>query len=280
MNALPASAHVGRIALTVRDLDQLTTFYRDAIGLEVMESSEAQVALGSGDVEIVRLIGDATAEREPLRAGLFHLAILIPTRKQLAESLVRLLAAEQVLGGASDHGVSEALYMSDPEGNGVELYRDRPREEWPRNGDSLAMVTEQLDLGDLVSEAGSRSPKRVPRGTRLGHVHLHVTGIPEAEEHYVGRVGFGLMQQYGGEAVFFGAGGYHHHIAANVWGPPRAPAEHGHLGLRWFDLVVPDTATLAGITSENGAVREMEGDAPVVHDPAGNTMRVVVTDNT
>lgn len=279
MTGLPASTHVGRIALTVRDLDKLTTFYRDVIGLEVIESSGAQVALGIGEAEIVRLIGDPTAERQPLRAGLFHLAILIPTRQQLAESLVRLLAAKHVLGGASDHGVSEALYLSDPEGNGIELYRDRPREEWPRNGDSLAMVTEQLDLASLVSEAGSRSPKRVPNGTRLGHVHLHVTAIPEAAEHYVERVGFGLMQQYGEEAVFFGAGGYHHHIAANVWGPPRAPAEHGQLGLRWFDLVVPDAATVAGITSKNGADREMEGDAPVVHDPAGNTMRVVVTDN-
>jgi catechol 2,3-dioxygenase len=280
MNALPASAHVGRIALTVRDLDRLTTFYRDIIGLEVLESSDAQVVLGAGDVEIVRLIGDETAERQPLRAGLFHLAILLPNRERLAESLVRLVAAGHVLGGASDHGVSEALYLADPEGNGIELYRDRAREDWPRDGDELAMVTEQLDLADLVTEAGPRSPKRVPRGTRLGHVHLHVTGIPETEEHYVGRVGFGLMQRYGSDATFFGAGGYHHHIAANVWGPPRAPAVHGQLGLRWFDLLVPDAEAVARMTSENPADREMEGDAPVVHDPAGNTMRVVLTEKT
>jgi catechol 2,3-dioxygenase len=271
---------VGSITLTVHDLDRLTTFYQDAIGLDVIESSDAQVVLGAGEVEIVRLIGDSTAERQPLRAGLFHLAILLPTRKHLAESLVRLLAAEHVLGGSSDHGVSEALYLSDPEGNGIELYRDRPREDWPRNGDSLAMVTEQLDLGDLVAMANGRSPKRVPTGTKLGHVHLHVTGIPDTAEYYVERVGFGLMQKYGSEAVFFGAGGYHHHVAANVWGPPRTPAEPGELGLRWFDLMVPDAETVARITSRISATREMEGGAPVVLDPAGNTMRVVCTEHT
>jgi catechol 2,3-dioxygenase len=276
---LPAPAHLGSIALTVRDLDRLTTFYRDVIGLEVLESSDAQVALGAGEREILRLIGDSTAEREPLRAGLFHLAILIPTRKQLAESLVRLVAAGHVLGGASDHGVGEALYLSDSEGNGIELYRDRPREHWPRNGDALAMVTENLDLADLVSEAGPGSPKQVPKETRLGHVHLHVTDISEAEQHYVGQVGFGLMQRYGDEAAFFGAGGYHHHLGVNVWGPPRAPAEHGQLGLRWFDLVVPDPETVARITSRRPEDREMEGDAPVVHDPAGNTMRVVCAES-
>ena len=275
VNALPAGTRVRSVTLTVRDLGRLTEFYRTVLGLELLESAGGQTVLGAGGSEIVRLIGDETAERSRLRAGLFHLAILLPTRRDLATSLVRLLDSGHALGGASDHGVSEALYLSDPEGNGIELYRDRAREEWPMRGSQLAMVTEPLDLSDLIALAADPVPERVPEETRLGHVHLHVTDIPAANDHYVELVGFALMQRYGRDASFFGAGGYHHHVGVNVWGPRRTPAEPGALGLRWFDLEVPDEAHRVRLAASDVGNPETEDGHPLIRDPAGNLMRVV-----
>jgi len=263
------------VTLTVRDLGRLTEFYSTVLGLEVVECHGDQAVLGAGGREIVRLIGDEGAVRSPLRAGLFHLAILVPSRPELATSLVRLLDSGHALGGASDHGVSEALYLSDPEGNGIEIYRDRPREEWPTRGGELAMVTEPLDLSDLIARAASPVPEIVQDETRLGHVHLHVTDIPAATDHYVELVGFGLMQRYGRDASFYGAGGYHHHVGVNVWGPTRTPAEPGQLGLRWFDLEVPDPAHRERLANSDVGRPETEDGRPLLRDPAGNLMRVV-----
>ncbi|HEX8123269.1 MAG TPA: VOC family protein [Solirubrobacteraceae bacterium] len=197
---------VKRVDLRVDDLEAAAAFYRDVVGLEDPSA-------------LVGLTADGVTSRAPRRAaGLFHTAFLFPTRADLADALRR---AAPHLTGASDHGVSEALYLDDPAGNGVELYWDRPREVWPED-----MFTAPLDLQDLAAQS-SGSP-RAPEGTRIGHVHLKVSDLGRAEEFWVGTLGFDVMHRYGDQATFVATGGYHHHVGLNTWmslGAPLAPAD-------------------------------------------------------
>ena len=210
--------HVKRVDLRVDDLAAATAFYRDVVGLEATGDG---AALGpAAGPQLLRLTSEGVGSRAPRRAaGLFHTAFRFPTRPDLAAALRR---AAPYLTGASDHGVSEALYLDDPAGNGVELYWDRPRDAWPPD-----MVTEPLDLQDLAA-AGPAAP-RAPEGTDIGHVHLKVSDLPRAEEFWVGDLGFDVMHRYGTDAAFVATGGYHHHVGLNTWmsrgatvGPPDA----------------------------------------------------------
>src|SRR6476659_4789489 len=173
---------MGPVRLTVADLDGARDFYRDAIGLAEIETLNGGVRMGTGDpsdLPVIELVGDPDAPPRPRgTSGLFHLAILVPSRPDLSRALRRVFEAGWHLSGASDHLVSEALYLSDPEGNGIELYRDRPREEWPREGDEVAMATLPLDLESLLAEpGGDADAPAMPEGTVLGHVHLQVSDL-------------------------------------------------------------------------------------------------------
>src|SRR5512143_2414297 len=170
-------ATMGAVRLAVADLDRMRDFYRDAIGLTVLEPAAGTVRLGTdGRATLVELVGEPDAPPRPRgTSGLFHLAILVPGRADLARALQRVADVGWRLSGASDHLVSEALYLSDPEGNGIELYRDRPRDQWPVAGDTVEMATLPLDLEDLLAEPGGEAPDAaMPVGTTLGHVHLQV----------------------------------------------------------------------------------------------------------
>ena len=207
---------VKRVDLRVDDLGAATAFYRDVVGLEASEDATLGVP---GGPPLVSLTADGVTSRAPRRAaGLFHTAFRYPTRADLAAALRR---AAPHLTGASDHGVSEALYLDDPAGNGVELYWDRPRDVWPPD-----MFTAPLDLQDLA--AAGPAADRAPEGTDIGHVHLKVSDLPRAEEFWLGDLGFDLMHRYGAEAAFVATGGYHHHVGLNVWmslGAPLAPRD-------------------------------------------------------
>src|SRR6478735_5440920 len=173
---------MGAVRLTVADLDGVRDFYRDAIGLAEIETLDGGVRMGTGDpsdLPVIELVGDPDAPPRPRgTSGLFHLAILVPSRPDLARALQRVAEAGWHLSGASDHLVSEALYLSDPEGNGIELYRDRPRDEWTRQGEEIAMATLPLDVESLLGEpGGERADTRMPAGTTLGHVHLQVADL-------------------------------------------------------------------------------------------------------
>ncbi|HEX8206322.1 MAG TPA: VOC family protein [Solirubrobacteraceae bacterium] len=195
---------VNSVDLRVDDLAAATAFYERVVGLEGAGSA----LRAPGGAELVRLTDEGVASRAPRRAaGLFHTAFRFPTRADLADALRR---AAPYLTGASDHGVSEALYLDDPAGNGVELYWDRPRDVWPAD-----MVTEHLDLQDLAAQATGAS--RAPEGTDIGHVHLKVSDLPRAEEYWVGSLGFDVMHRYGDQATFVATGGYHHHVGLNTW---------------------------------------------------------------
>ena len=243
--ALPDETHLGRAALRVGDLESVAAFYRDVVGLEVLGREDGSATLGAGGTPLLGLQADpAAAERPPSSAGLFHTAFRVPDRGALGDALERIRAGWR-LEGASDHGVSEALYLSDPEGNGVEIPRATPRARWPAAADDrVAMTTEPLDLEAVAAAVAGGS--RAPPGTDLGHVHLEVTSLRAFEAFYVDAIGFELQATMS-SARFVGAGGYHHHVGANVWNGRSTPASASDRGLAWFEVVLPDGAALEAV---------------------------------
>ena len=240
-------------------------------------ATDGVVALGVDGRPLVELVADPDAPaRPPHTTGLFHLAILVPTRADLARALRRLAATGWRLSGASDHLVSEALYLSDPEGNGIELYRDRPRDEWPIADGALRMDTLPLDLGSLLSEDdGGSSDDGMPAGTVLGHVHLQVAELDPAETFWVDALGLDVTVRGYPGALFTSAGGYHHHVGLNTWagvGAARPPA--GSRGLVRFELVVPDADALEAAGNRVAAVEavELTNDGVLAPDPSGNAV--------
>ena len=223
-----APIEIGHVVLTVHDLDKLSDFYQRAVGLDLLSSDGATARLGAGGRTLLELRRDLGARFAGHReAGLFHTAFLLPSRADLGALLNAYAARDARLQGASDHAVSEAIYLGDPEGNGIEIYADRPREAWPRDAGGIAMTTEPLDIPSL-RKAATAAWTGAPEGTVVGHVHLRVGSIPEAEAFYAGPLGMALMARYPGGS-FYGAGGYHHHLATNVWnsqgaGPRAYPA--------------------------------------------------------
>jgi catechol 2,3-dioxygenase len=288
MSALPTSQRdrlaidpdtsMGTVHLTVSEVDRSREFYERAIGLRPSELENGGVALGAdGGQPLLELHGDPSAAPLDGRApGLFHLAILPPTRADLATALVRLAQARAPLDGASDHLVSEALYLSDPDGNGIEIYRDRPREEWPVRDGELQMATLPLDLDSVLSELDDRSElaPRVPAGTRIGHVHLQVSDVEEAERFYSGVLGFDVTVRGYPGALFVSAGGYHHHLGLNTWhSAGSAPSAPGAIGLRSFEVVVPTREELDRVLERVRAAGIKVADVPngsLVRDPFGN----------
>ena len=275
---------MGAVRLTVNDLESVRAFYRDAIGLTELEPEDRIVRLGTdGDSSrsVIELVGDPDAPHRPSgTSGLFHLAILVPSRADLARSLQRVAEGGWRLSGASDHLVSEALYLSDPEGNGIELYRDRPREEWPVRDGVLQMDTLPLDLDGVLGELRREDAQAsMPAGTRIGHVHLNVGDLTAAEAFYSGALGFDVMVRGYPGAIFVSAGGYHHHLGLNTWtGEGAPPPPEGSRGLNQYEIRLPGSAQLSAEEDrlrEAGFEAEREGDRVRVTDPSGN--RVVLT---
>ena len=270
---------MGAVRLTVADLEGAHDFYRDAIGLSELEPRDGILRLGTGDSSdagIVELVGEPDAPPRPRgTSGLFHLAILVPSRADLARALQRVAEAGWRLTGASDHLVSEALYLSDPEGNGIEIYRDRPREEWPVRDGVLQMDTLPLDLDGVLGELRrEHADAAMPAGTRIGHVHLNVGDLTAAEAFYSAALGFDVTVRGYPGALFVSAGGYHHHLGLNTWvGEGAPPPPSGSRGLRQFEIVLPSADQLAeeeDRLTEAGFEPAREDDHVRVTDPSGN----------
>ena len=244
--ALTRPAHVGRAHLVVEDLRLVSDFYQKIIGLSVLESTPSGEVLGVGDRPLLTLTAGRTVARAPrTAAGLFHTAFLVPDRTALAHWLSHAAENGVRLDGASDHLVSEALYLSDPEGNGIEIYRDRRPDEWTYHPDgTVAMATERLNLQALVNTAPQARWGGMKEGTALGHIHLQVGDLPQADAFYRDVLGLKIMARYPG-ASFFAAGAYHHHIAANIWNSPGARArEENMTGLSDYQVRFNDRASL------------------------------------
>ena len=279
---LPAETRIGRAALRVADVDETTAFYRDVVGLAVLDRDAERATLGVEGTPLLVVERDADRPaRSRTDAGLFHTAFRVPSRAALGEVLGRVRDRWR-LDGASDHLVSEALYLDDPEGNGVEIYRDRPRDEWPTDPDGTPrMATEPLDVEGVAAAAsagdgaGDAAPvDRVPAGTDVGHVHLEVTSLATFEAVYVDGLGFAVGMS-GPDVRFVAAGGYHHHLGANTWRGRTTPA--AGRGLAWFEVVVPDAAALDAVRDRLDAVA-VERAAEFTVDERGGRAGIAVTD--
>ncbi|MEN9937748.1 MAG: hypothetical protein RLZZ387_4327, partial [Chloroflexota bacterium] len=231
-------ARIGAVTLAVSSLDRALEFYQEALGFRLLRREGGGAALGVASVDLLRLVEQPGARPSRGVTGLYHFAVLVPTRLDLARSLRRLAELRVPLQGMSDHAVSEALYLADPDGNGIEIYRDRPRAEWPRAAAEVRMTVDPLDVDSLIAELeGDDEPWDGLRpGTTIGHMHLHVADLAAARAFWVGVVGFELMQTFG-SADFVAAGGYHHHLGYNIWAGRGAPSPAPDMaGLRSFEL--------------------------------------------
>ncbi|KAB1186771.1 MULTISPECIES: VOC family protein [Haloferax] len=274
--ALSDATHLGRVTLRVGSLDSVVPFYRDIVGLSVDRDGSRAVCSAGGDPLVVLDEDPDAPRRTREQAGLFHLAIRVPDRGALGDALTRIRDGAS-LSGASDHLVSEALYLRDPEGNGVEIYRDRPREEWPRKHDGrVAMDTLHLDLEPLLIAA--HGDDHAPAGTDLGHVHLESADLARSVDFYTDALGMNLRDDGYPGATFVAAGEYHHHVGLNRWNERTAPAGKSR-GIESFEVVVPDTDTLDGVRDsleQAGHTVEASGDTLVVSDPDGIEIHVTV----
>jgi catechol 2,3-dioxygenase len=259
---------LGAVALSVRDLARSLDFYQGAIGLEVLERGDDRAALGVDGRRLLALEERRGAVRDVEAAGLFHFALLLPSRAALGRQLRHLLEAQVPLTGASDHHVSEALYLDDPDGHGIELYRDRPRAGWLVDG-RIHLITERLDHeGVLAAAAEVPGWDGLDRGAVMGHVHLQTQDLPAARGYYVERLGFDVTYALP-QATFMSVGGYHHHVALNVWGRKRKPAapDAGGIGLLWYEIRVP-AAALADLARLLPGAHSAEGTL-IATDPNG-----------
>jgi catechol 2,3-dioxygenase len=282
MDGIAPQTTVGAVHLTVSDLARSLDHYRSAVGLRVLEEGPGRASLGTNGRELLVLVEEPGSSPGAGYTGLYHFALVVPERADLAAWLAHAARDRVALAGLSDHFVSEALYLSDPDGHGIEIYRDRPRETWEgRVGRTL--TTMPLDVGDLLGvldDPATEPFDGLPRGTTMGHVHLKVSNIPETIAFYRNILGLDLTAQLGDQAAFLSAGGYHHHVGANTWesagAPPPPP---GTAALRQATLVLPDDAAradvVAAVESAGLPVEEHDGE-PLVRDPSGNALVLVV----
>lgn len=279
---IAAATTVGPVHVTVGDIDRSLGYYRESIGLEVLESGSGRARLGAGGRELLVLVEEPGAQPDHGHTGLFHFALLLPGRADLACWLAHAARDEVQITGMSDHFVSEALYLRDPDGHGIEIYADRPREVWEGRVFER-MTTLPLDVRGLLGEladSGTEPFEGLPAGTVMGHVHLKVSSIDDTVAFYGDVLGLELMARLGQQAAFLAAGGYHHHLGANTWESAGAsPAPPGTAALREATLVLPDAA-------ERDRVLERLADAghepvdrdgtPLVRDPSGNALALSV----
>lgn len=271
--------HIGLVSLAVSDLGRALRFYQHNIGLTLhqQEGDEAYLGIGNDDLLHLKELPGATAV--PRAAGLYHFALLVPSRLALAKTLKHLIETQTPLGGFSDHHVSEAIYLSDPDGNGIEIYRDRPREEWQVKNGILQIVTAPLDIDDVLRELnGSETWDGLAPGTKMGHIHLQVSHLRQAEAFYTKVLGFDFVARYGRAASFVSAGGYHHHIGMNTWaGTGASPRPATAVGLRWYSLQLPNQAALAEILQrlqEAGTAVSQDESGYFLQDPSQITIRL------
>lgn len=276
---LDPATTMGQVTLGVADLELMARYYQQVIGLTPLERTSQTVELGSGETPLVRLEARPNGKRYPRATGLFHLALLLPTRQDLGLWLKHFVTTQnRMIDGAGDHLVSEALYLSDPEGNGIEIYRDRPRGTWEYNGNEIKMATLAVDLPSLVADAPDVPFTGMPAGTTMGHVHLQVDDASKSIEFYRDVLGFDLMATWSG-AGFLSAGGYHHHLGLNTWNSRGAtPPPPGSLGLLSYTIALSSQETREALLTHLAALNypvEQLADNPLVRDPAGN--RIVFT---
>jgi catechol 2,3-dioxygenase len=279
---ISSATTVGPVQLTVSDLERSLQYYREAIGLTVLDEADGRATLGAGERKLLALVQAQDAKPAHGHTGLYHYALLLPERVDLARWLAHAGRDGVSLVGMSDHFVSEAIYLSDPDSHGIEIYWDRPREVW--EGQVFErMTTLPLDVGSVLAELPEPDPEpfeQLPVGTVMGHVHLKVASIPDTIAFYRDVLGFALMAQLGEQAAFLSAGGYHHHLGANTWESSGAsPPPEGSAALRQMTIVLPDAVERDRVLErldKAGRPAEEADDGPAVRDPSGNVLALTV----
>lgn len=275
---------VGEVNIKVLNIAKSLAFYQRVFGFAILEQSERKVVLSADGVQPLLILEqpEDIMAKVGRTTGLYHFAILLPRRADLANFLKHLIQTEgpSIRLGASDHYVSEALYFDDPDGNGIEVASDKPSMDWNWNNGHVDMATVALDANNLLAES-DKDWDGIPKDTVMGHIHLHVADLEETENFYVNGLGFDIVTRYPG-ALFASTGGYHHHLGLNVWNGVGAPAPAANsVGLKWFTLVLPDEITKEKIIarlSEIGVSTETIGNSTVVKDPAGNQIQLRVSE--
>lgn len=275
-----APVQIGTVALTVRDLDTMSRFYQQVIGLTPIETGSGLVRLGVGTTALLELRHDPAATlASPGAAGLFHTAFLLPSRTDLAQWLLHVAELGVPLHGASDHLVSEAIYLADPEGNGIEVYWDRPSETWSWRDGMIEMATLALDLNALVATVRTRDWSRLPAGSCIGHVHLQVGALDPADSFYAGLLGLDVTCRYPG-ATFLSSGSYHHHLATNIWNSRGAPVRsQATTGLANVELATD--GRILGAVRSRLSPEQAAGASPTrlsLRDPWGTPITVVTAE--
>ena len=278
MSAAPKladSLDLGPVHITVTDLDRSVSFYQDAIGLQARERSDTEASLSAGGDDVLHLVEDRDARPPDRHAGLYHFALLHPSRDELARAVARLAATRTPITGASDHGISEAVYLPDPDGNGIELAADRARERWGDLSDPTTIGPRPLDLDALLATVAAEQPqRRADAALAVGHLHLHVGDVDQGLGFYREVIGFEVQTLFP-SAAFVSVGGYHHHLAFNTWrgeGVPDAPA--GAVGLRHWTVLLdaPGLEAVKRRLGEAGIAMEAGDGGVLVRDPSNNAV--------
>jgi len=280
---LPPATHIGVVRLQVADIARSLAYYERVLGFRVVrrdDSGAAALGAAGSDAPILELRERLGARPHPKRGqlGLFHFAILLPDRASLGR-LVRHLSEIGAYAGMSDHLVSEALYLTDPDGLGIEVYADRPRTDWRYAGRELQMATIPLHVEDLMAAGGTERWTGMPNGTSIGHVHLHVGDLEKAAAFYHEALGFDkVVWSYPG-ALFLSAGGYHHHLGTNTWAAGAQPATDEDARLVEWELVMPDAASVsaaaASVEAAGGTVERSKDGTVLARDPWGTAVRLI-----
>ncbi|MGG3625138.1 VOC family protein [Bacillus gobiensis] len=273
---------VNQVDIKVQNLERSLAFYQNVIGFQLLEQADNKAFLTADGKTPLLIIEqpEYVIPKQPRKTGLYHFALLLPSRPDLASVLNHLIEIGYPLQGASDHLVSEALYLGDPDGNGIEIYADRPSSLWDWNDKEVVMATKALDADGLLAEGKGLQWTGLPAGTLLGHIHLHVSEMENTKEFYTKGLGFQIVSRYGNQALFLSTGEYHHHIGLNTWNGVGAqkPAENS-VGLKSFSLVLPDEETrkktIEQLTTIGAAVKK-ENDIVITHDPSGNQIQLIV----
>ncbi|MBZ0303348.1 MAG: VOC family protein [Anaerolineae bacterium] len=279
--AIHPATHMGPVTLAVSDLARSVDFYTRVLGMTTLEQVASRATVGAGHTPLLHLQEIPGAQPQPqYSTGLYHVAILVPTRADLGRVILSLARYQYPIGGFGDHYVSEAMYLDDPDGNGLEIYRDRPRDSWRWQGSKVVMGTDPVDVDAVIASVEDPDAPftGMPEGTTIGHMHLRVGDIPQARAFYAGVLGFDVVADMA-SALFVSAGGYHHHIGMNIWHSRRAPQPPADsVGLRQFTILVADEAARDQVATRldaAGVAFTRADSALLFDDPWGNAVRLV-----
>lgn len=266
--------YIDQISLIVSDLDKSITFYKDMLGMTLLKQTDSQAVFTFNGVTPVLTL-EQIKDAKPLdrqKTGLFHIAYLVPTRQDLANVVYHFWRNQLPVQGASDHHVSEALYLADPDGNGIEIYRDREPEEWQWNGEEVAMDTTPLDIEGLLKERTEKGWTGFPENSMIGHIHLQVHDLPSVQPFYE-KLGFEVVAKYGPQALFMSDNKYHHHIGLNVWNSRNGgPKDDDQIGLNWYSVKMTEEDREQVKESFGDQVKQTD-EGCFVSDPASITIK-------